>query len=106
MVALQTVNETSATLAEILWTRSFSVFGPTEHLLPDLGKPLVSGIMQNFCARAGIAKISASAYHLQCNGMMERSNRTTAADIAKAILCEESWPEHMAMFVFRYNNSA
>jgi hypothetical protein len=78
---------------------------PPEHLLTDQAKPLVSDIMRNLCARAGVAKIFTSAYHHQCNGMVEGFNRTMAVDLAKTILCEESWPEHLAMCVFRYNNS-
>jgi Integrase zinc binding domain/Integrase core domain len=90
-VAVPTANETATTLTDILWMRWIPVFGPPEHLLTDLGKPLVSDNMRNLCARAGVAKIFTSAYHPQCNGMVERFNRTMAADLAKTILCEESW---------------
>jgi transposase InsO family protein len=57
------------------------------------------------CARAGVVKIFTSGCHPQCNGMVERFNRTMAADLAKTILCEESWPEHVAACDFRYNNA-
>jgi hypothetical protein len=61
--------------------------------------------MRNLRARAGVAKIFTSGYHPQCNGMVERFNRTMAADLAKTILREESWPEYEATCVFTYNNS-
>jgi hypothetical protein len=61
--------------------------------------------MRNLCARAGVAKIFTSGYHSQRNGMVEMFNRTMAADLAKTILCEESWPEHVATCAFRYNDN-
>jgi hypothetical protein len=90
---------------EKMWERWFAVFSPPEYLLTDLGKPLLSAIIRNLCARAGAAKIFTSGYPPQCNGMMSRFNRALAAYLAKTILCEESWPEHVATCEFRYNNS-
>jgi hypothetical protein len=105
VLAVPCRDEHAGTLSTILWERWFAVFSPPEHLLTDLGKPLLSAIMRNMCARAGVAKTFTSGCHPQCNGMVERFNRTMAADLAKTILCEESWPEHVAAFAFRYNNN-
>jgi transposase InsO family protein len=61
--------------------------------------------MRNLCARAGLAKIFTSGYHPQCNAMVERFNRTMAADLSKTILSEGSWPEHKATCAFSYNSN-
>jgi Integrase zinc binding domain/Integrase core domain len=105
VIAVPTVNETAATIAEILWLRWFTIFGPPEHLLTDLGKPLVSEVMRNLYARAGVSKIFTSPYLPQCKGMIERFNRTLSTDLSRTILCEDSWPEYVSTCVFRYNNS-
>jgi hypothetical protein len=56
-------------------------------------------IMRNLCARAGVAKIFTSGYHHQCNGMAGGFT-VPWRDLAKTILCEESWPEHLPTCVF------
>jgi transposase InsO family protein len=103
VLAVPRKDKHAETLSKNLWERWFAVLGPPEHLLTDLGKPLVSAIMRNLYARAGDSKIFTSAYQPQCNGMMERFNRTMAAEVSKTLLCEDTWPEYVSMAVFRYN---
>jgi Integrase zinc binding domain/Integrase core domain len=102
IVAVPCKDEHAEMLSTILWERWFAVFGP-EQLLTDLGKPLVSAIMRKLCARAGVSKMFSSAYHPQCNGMIEHFNRTMAAEVSKTLLCEDTWPQYVSMNVFRYN---
>jgi transposase InsO family protein len=105
LLAIPLQDEKSQTVADALWTRWFAVFGPPERLLTDLGKPLVSDIMKSLCKRAGVEKIFTSAYHPETNGMIERFNRTLGVDLAKTVLTMETWPEYVAICVFRYNCS-
>jgi hypothetical protein len=37
--------------------------------------------------------------------MIERFNRTLGVDLAKTVLAMETWPEYVAICVFRYNCS-
>jgi transposase InsO family protein len=105
LLAIPLQDDKSQTVADALWTRWFAVFGPPERLLTDLGKPLVSDIMISLCRRAGVDKIFTSAYHPETNGMIEHFNRTLGVDLAKTVLTMETWPEYVAICVFRYNCS-
>ena len=52
------------------------MFGVPEALLTDWGTNLLSCLMQGVCSLLGMKKINTTAYHPQCNGMVERFNRT------------------------------
>jgi Integrase zinc binding domain len=53
VLAVPCKDEHEETLSKNLWERWFAVFGPPEHLLTDLGKPLVSAIMRNLWRARG-----------------------------------------------------
>jgi hypothetical protein len=55
--------------------------------------------------QVGTKKIFTSAYHPQTDGCVERFNRTLCNDIAKFILDEIDWDQHVCMATFRYNTS-
>ena len=46
-------------------------FGVTEALLSDRGANLLSHHMEDVCSLMGITKLNMTAYHPQCNGMVE-----------------------------------
>jgi hypothetical protein len=77
----------------------------SERLLTGLGKPLVSDIMKSLCSRGGVAKMFTSSHHHETNGMIERFNRTLGVYLVKTVLTMETWPEYVAICVFRYNCS-
>ena len=52
------------------------VFGVLEALLSDRGTNLLSHLMQDVCRLMGIKKLNTTAYHPQCDGMVERFNST------------------------------
>jgi hypothetical protein len=81
------------------------VFGPPERLLADLGKPLVGDIMNFFVQERRRGQDFHNVYHPEANGMIERFNRNLGADLAKTVLTMETWPECVAICVFRYNCS-
>ena len=49
--------------------------GVPEALLSDRGVNLISHLMMDLCTVLGIKKLNTTAYHPQCNGMVERMNR-------------------------------
>ena len=55
------------------------VFGVPEALLSDHGANLLSHLMCAICQILGIKKLNTTSYHPQCNGMVERLNRTLKA---------------------------
>jgi hypothetical protein len=55
------------------------------------------------CAATGIKKVFTTPRHPQTDGTVERFNRTLCADLAKVVLREEDWRQHVPMATFRYN---
>lgn len=51
-------------------------FGVPEALLSDRGTNLLSHLMKDVCKLLGIKKLNTTAYHPECDGMVERFNRT------------------------------
>ena len=51
-------------------------FGVPEALLSDRGRNLLSHLMKELCKMLGIEKLNTTAYHPQCDGAVERFNRT------------------------------
>ena len=59
------------------------MFGVPEALLSDRGTNLLAHVMQETCELLGVTKLNTTAYHPQCNGMVERLNRTLKAMLWK-----------------------
>jgi hypothetical protein len=53
----------------------------------------------------GVKKIFTTSYHPQCDGFVERLNRTLCKDLAAFVSCETDWDLHLAVAVFRYITS-
>ena len=51
-------------------------FGVPDALLTDCGTNLLSHLMLDVCKLLGIKKLNTTAYHPQCNGMVEKFNWT------------------------------
>ena len=71
-----TTDQTAQTVAEILVSRVFSRFGPPAVLHSDQGRNFESTLMKEICNLMGIHKSRTTAYHPQCDGLVERQNRT------------------------------
>ena len=59
--------------------------GVPEALLSDRGTNLLSHLVQDVCNLLGIKKLNTTSYHPQCDGMVERLNRTLKTMIRKHI---------------------
>ena len=57
------------------------MFGVPESLLSDRGTNLMANVMKELCA--GNKKLNTTAYHPQCNGMVERMYRTLKTMLRK-----------------------
>ena len=82
------------------------MFGVPEALLSDRGTNLLSHLMLDVCAILEIEKINTTSYHPECDGMVERFNRTL-----KTILCKRAaqfgtqWDNHLAGVLWAYRNT-
>jgi len=83
-------------LVELLTKEVIPFFGVPEALLSDQGTNLLSHLMSDVCARLGIIKLNTTAYHPECDGMVERFNRTLS-NATKA--CQQIWCSVGQVFV-------
>jgi len=75
-------DQKAITLVELLTKEILPV---PEALLSDQGTNLLSHLMSDDCARFGIVKLSITAYHPECDGMVEHFNRTLKAMLHKHV---------------------
>ncbi len=73
-------------IAKLLVREVIPFCGVPEALLSDRGTNLLSHLMLDLCALLGIDKLNTTSYHPQCNGMVERFNRTLKTSLRK-LLC-------------------
>ena len=104
--AFPTKDQRASTVAQILVSRVFSRFGPPTVLHSDQGRNFDSTLMHEIYNLMGIKKTRTTAYHPQCDGLVERQNRTLQS-ILSAFVSEHSvdWDEWLNQAVFAYNTS-
>lgn len=77
-----------------------------EALLSDRGTNLLSNLMKDVCSALGIGKLNTTAYHPQCDGMVERFNRTLKAMLRKhAGHYGNQWDQYLARILWAYRNT-
>ena len=76
-------NQEAATVAEVLVTQLFAIFGMCRELLTDQGPNFESGLFRDVCERLGIKKLHTTPYHPQGDGLVERLNRTIVDGLRK-----------------------
>ena len=83
MFLFPTPDQKAVRIAHLLIKEVVPLFGVPDALLSDHGANLLSHIMRDVCQLLGITKLNTTAYHLQCDGMVERMNRTLKAMLRK-----------------------
>ncbi len=63
-------------IARLIVEEVVPMVGVPEVLLSDRGTNLLSHLMRDVCELLGIEKLNTTAYHPQCNGLVERFNKT------------------------------
>lgn len=63
-------------IARLIAEELIPMFGVPECLLSNRGTNLLSNLMMDLCQILGITKLNTTAYHPQCDGAVERFNRT------------------------------
>ena len=72
-------------IIKLLTEQVVPFFGVPDALFSDRGTHLLSHLMFDVCKLLGIRKLKPTAYFLQCDGMVERFNRTLKAMIRKHV---------------------
>jgi hypothetical protein len=104
-VAVALPDESAATLARALLERWFLVFGPPERLLTDRGAAFTGRILADVASTLGVKQIWTSAYHPQCDGMVERFNRSLTRALRALVVIEDRWDEALSLALWQYNTS-
>ena len=64
-------NQKTQTVARVLVEELVPFFGVPEALLSDRGTNLLSHLMKDLCQMLGTTKLNTTAYHPECDGMVE-----------------------------------
>ena len=75
------------------------LFGVPESLLSDRETNLLSHLMLDICKALGIKNLNTTAYHPQCDGMVERFNRTLKSMLRKHSAGMNFYPEFCGQIV-------
>ena len=78
-------NQEATTVAKKLVDEMFCRFSPPEQLHSDQGRQFESDLVKEICELLQIRKTRTTPYHPQCNGMVERFNRTLLDMLSTAV---------------------
>jgi hypothetical protein len=99
-------NQEAITVAKKLTDEMFCRFSPPEQLHSDQGRQFESDLMKEICNLLKIRKTRTSPYHPQCDGLVERFNRTLLDMLATAARRHPfSWEDHIRKVCMAYNTS-
>eukprot|EP00794_Sanderia_malayensis_P006406 gene6406-biopygen4734 len=101
-----TKDQKARTVASILVSKVFSRFGPPNVLHSDQGRNFESNLMHEICDLMGIHKSRTTAYHPQCDGLVERQNRTLQNMLVPFVSShKDDWDLWVDLVAFAYNTS-
>ena len=93
-------------IARLVADEILPMFGVPESLLSDRGANLLANVMKDVCELLGITKLNTTAYHPQCNGMVERMNRTLKTMLRKhAVKFGPQWDNYLSGVLWAYRNT-
>ena len=101
-----TPDQKAMRIAKLLAEEIVPMFGVPEALLSDRGTNLLSCLMQDVCKLLGIKKLNTTAHHPQCNGMVERFNRTLKTMLRKHVSkFGMQWDTYLSGALWAYRNT-
>ena len=99
-------DQKTARLARLIAEEVVPLFGVPECLLSDRGTNLLSTLMMDLCQILGITKLNTTAYHPQCDGAVERFNRTLKTMLWRhAAKFGSQWDRFLPGILYAYRNT-
>ena len=93
-------------VADLLVRHVITRHGAPHRLLSDQGSQFLSKVMQRVYHLLGINKRQTTAYHPQCDGLVERFNRTLTQMLSMVIDTDNTdWDRMLPLVLFAYNTS-
>jgi Chromo (CHRromatin Organisation MOdifier) domain/Integrase zinc binding domain/Integrase core domain len=95
---------TALTVAQAFCNHWVFVYGPPLKLLSDNGSQFGARFFQSCCNHLGINQLFTTAYHPQCNGQVERFNRTILS-LLRVFVGEDQdqWDRYSHALTYAYN---
>lgn len=99
-------DQRAVTVAKCLFENYICEHGIPQVLHTDQGRQFESELLKHLCQMLGIQKTRTSPYHPQCDGMVERFNRTLIDQMAKTLLQQPGeWDDCLNQVALAYNTS-
>jgi transposase InsO family protein len=99
-------DQTAETVARTFVNNVVFIHGVPEKVLIDQGTNFQSELMKVLYKQYRINRLKTTAYRPQCNGMVERVNRTLADIIASYVSKDPTkWPDFLPSARFAYNTA-
>jgi transposase InsO family protein len=99
-------NIEATTVANTLINEIFFQFSPPEQIHSDQGRQFESKLFKEVCRILQIKKSRTTPYHPQCDGLVERYNRTLLNMLATASKGNpKNWESFVRSMCFAYNTS-
>ena len=98
--------QTADVIASILVNKIIFRFGSPRTLLSDRGSQFLGRVVRQTCRLFKIKKANTTAYHPQCDGLVEKFNSTLIKMISK--YCDanqQNWDEYIDSALFAYRTS-
>ena len=96
-------DQKSTRIAHLLAEEIVPLFGVPDALLSDRGTNLLSHLMQDVCQLLGIAKLNTTAYHPQCDGMVERLRKAMLQKTCAKF--GQQWDRFLPGVLWAYRNT-
>ncbi|KAI4871629.1 hypothetical protein NFI96_008439, partial [Prochilodus magdalenae] len=97
-------DQRSTTVAKCLFENYIREHGIPESLHTDQGRQFESDLISHLCKLLGVKKTRTSSYHPQCDGMVERFNRTLIDQLAKSLFQQPGeWDDCLNQVALAYN---
>ena len=105
-MAFVTKYQKAKTVMWILYEWFISVFGTPTKLLSNRGMNFTSALVEELCSAFGIQKCRTTAYHMQCNGQVERFHQTLFWMMGKLSANKKThWELHLPELLQAYNST-
>ena len=99
-------DQTAPTIARLFVEEVVSRHGVPSKLLSNRGPAFLSKLLLSVCECLGVRKVNTSAYHPQCDGVVERFNRTLTDMLAKSVSPGVTeWDQRLPYVLFSYRAS-
>ena len=106
MEAYAIPNQEAKTIANKLVNELFCRFSPPEQLHSDQGKQFESDLLKEICKLLHVEKTRTTPYHPQCDGLIERFNRTLLSMLATSVKDNPfDWEKQLPKVCMAYNTS-